>query len=565
MDAEDELAAHQDRDTRRAREQELLSKRADQEERRRISRLERESVWKAERDRREAEVLAEKRRREGERVQYVKDMETWDRDLIFKRESESRETIMKEFRDMERREVRRMMEALQKEKEERARRDREEAYLSQQEALRAEREMTMRAEQERLNMFLQSTAALQAASAEQAVGAHLQTPVYEGPSSSAELLGGRYTNLPLECDEWSVEDVIAWFQRLNLSKDYSNLLRDNNIVGSVLPAMRDRDWKELGIHSLGDRRQLERFIPTLLPATKVAAGLAGVATPGGSRKGSLASADADTGKIDIIKDPAYKETVQKFRDLHQRLKDKDRELQELRKEAEKAHLESSDIVQKAVEQLEDQHRREAELVQYTNRLGHLEFERAKKVQDMVAEENERARELEKLFDDQRQAMLDRDRARSDDYSGALDMARQSVWNRCQQREQDLADQSRTLHALERQRETELKSMLDDQLRVEEEKLRKFEEEEQARIDLIKKRVEEEAHRARDRLDEIAKRDVEISRLEDEITRVRAAQQSGAVPPSLNVPDQSTFTDAEGYDAQVKQHQTQLNELYDRAN
>eukprot|EP01114_Cavostelium_apophysatum_P000258 TRINITY_DN1024_c0_g2_i1.p1 TRINITY_DN1024_c0_g2~~TRINITY_DN1024_c0_g2_i1.p1 ORF type:complete len:803 (+),score=220.76 TRINITY_DN1024_c0_g2_i1:98-2506(+) len=59
-------------------------------------------------------------------------------------------------------------------------------------------------------------------------------------------------------EDWSVDEVIAWTQKLNLSKDYAAVLRENNINGKVLKTMSKEDWKEIGITVFGDLRILSQ-------------------------------------------------------------------------------------------------------------------------------------------------------------------------------------------------------------------------------------------------------------------------------------------------------------------
>jgi len=53
-----------------------------------------------------------------------------------------------------------------------------------------------------------------------------------------------------------VDEVIEWMSRLNLSKNYSPLLKEHNINGIVLKTMTKEDWNTIGINVFGDVRTL---------------------------------------------------------------------------------------------------------------------------------------------------------------------------------------------------------------------------------------------------------------------------------------------------------------------
>jgi class 3 adenylate cyclase len=57
-------------------------------------------------------------------------------------------------------------------------------------------------------------------------------------------------------------DVAAWLQELGLER-YAQAFRDNHIDGGVLPTLSDQDLRELGVVSLGHRRQLLQAIAAL--------------------------------------------------------------------------------------------------------------------------------------------------------------------------------------------------------------------------------------------------------------------------------------------------------------
>jgi len=60
---------------------------------------------------------------------------------------------------------------------------------------------------------------------------------------------------------WSIDDVVRWIKNLSLSQDYSQLIMDNAVDGSVLMTMTtDDDWKYLGITKFGDIRKCKMAI-----------------------------------------------------------------------------------------------------------------------------------------------------------------------------------------------------------------------------------------------------------------------------------------------------------------
>lgn len=59
-----------------------------------------------------------------------------------------------------------------------------------------------------------------------------------------------------------VEEVCEWMKTLRLSKDYSDLIRNNAIDGDVLKYMTDKQsWKDLGITTFGDLVKITSNIP----------------------------------------------------------------------------------------------------------------------------------------------------------------------------------------------------------------------------------------------------------------------------------------------------------------
>jgi hypothetical protein len=56
-----------------------------------------------------------------------------------------------------------------------------------------------------------------------------------------------------------VQQIADWLQKLGLGQ-YAQRFADNDISFAVLPDLTDQDLKELGVASLGHRRQLLRAI-----------------------------------------------------------------------------------------------------------------------------------------------------------------------------------------------------------------------------------------------------------------------------------------------------------------
>ena len=66
--------------------------------------------------------------------------------------------------------------------------------------------------------------------------------------------------------KWSVDEVMEWVATLQLKKNYSQLLKDNDVEGDVLVEhlKTKDDWNELGITAFGDQRKLIRATQILL-------------------------------------------------------------------------------------------------------------------------------------------------------------------------------------------------------------------------------------------------------------------------------------------------------------
>jgi SAM domain (Sterile alpha motif)/Adenylate and Guanylate cyclase catalytic domain len=73
-----------------------------------------------------------------------------------------------------------------------------------------------------------------------------------------------------------MQQVADWLQKLGLGK-YAQSFAENDISFSILPDLTDNDLKELGVASLGHRRQLLRAITDLTdrepPSSKLTAEL----------------------------------------------------------------------------------------------------------------------------------------------------------------------------------------------------------------------------------------------------------------------------------------------------
>src|SRR5579885_3390092 len=55
----------------------------------------------------------------------------------------------------------------------------------------------------------------------------------------------------------NVEDVCEWMKTLELTKDYSDIIKSNGIDGKALKHMTTKqDWNELGITALGDIKKI---------------------------------------------------------------------------------------------------------------------------------------------------------------------------------------------------------------------------------------------------------------------------------------------------------------------
>eukprot|EP01062_Namystynia_karyoxenos_P023138 TRINITY_DN188_c2_g1_i1.p1 TRINITY_DN188_c2_g1~~TRINITY_DN188_c2_g1_i1.p1 ORF type:complete len:422 (+),score=162.43 TRINITY_DN188_c2_g1_i1:80-1267(+) len=64
--------------------------------------------------------------------------------------------------------------------------------------------------------------------------------------------------------EGTAEQVAQWAATLGLGSDYSKLLVENSIDGSVLQTLSEDDLKEIGVKSFGDRRKIKMALQKLL-------------------------------------------------------------------------------------------------------------------------------------------------------------------------------------------------------------------------------------------------------------------------------------------------------------
>ena len=65
-----------------------------------------------------------------------------------------------------------------------------------------------------------------------------------------------------------MQQIADWLQRLGLGQ-YAQRFAENDISFSILPDLTDQDLKELGVASLGHRRQLHQpKPPSGVPATR---------------------------------------------------------------------------------------------------------------------------------------------------------------------------------------------------------------------------------------------------------------------------------------------------------
>jgi len=57
--------------------------------------------------------------------------------------------------------------------------------------------------------------------------------------------------------EWSIEEVILWFNEIRLSDSYAETVRSKQLTGARLQLFHTvEDWRQIGIWKLGDCRKL---------------------------------------------------------------------------------------------------------------------------------------------------------------------------------------------------------------------------------------------------------------------------------------------------------------------
>jgi capsular polysaccharide biosynthesis protein len=59
-------------------------------------------------------------------------------------------------------------------------------------------------------------------------------------------------SLDQKVSTWKVEDVAEWLRSLQLSNDYSKIIKEHAITGKVLLGMKKEEFNEIGIKVFGD-------------------------------------------------------------------------------------------------------------------------------------------------------------------------------------------------------------------------------------------------------------------------------------------------------------------------
>ena len=87
-------------------------------------------------------------------------------------------------------------------------------------------------------------------------------------NSCPELVSSKLCGLPANGAGLPMQQVSDWLEKLGLVQ-YAQRFAENDITVAILPDLTDQDLKELGVASLGHRRQLLRAIVELgnAPAT----------------------------------------------------------------------------------------------------------------------------------------------------------------------------------------------------------------------------------------------------------------------------------------------------------
>eukprot|EP01120_Amphizonella_sp_Union-15-10_P011274 TRINITY_DN4734_c0_g1_i7.p1 TRINITY_DN4734_c0_g1~~TRINITY_DN4734_c0_g1_i7.p1 ORF type:complete len:681 (+),score=100.46 TRINITY_DN4734_c0_g1_i7:53-2095(+) len=60
--------------------------------------------------------------------------------------------------------------------------------------------------------------------------------------------------------EWNIDEVVNWMNGLGLSQDFSHIVRDEHITGSVVLGMTKEDWHNLGVTKFGDLKLLTNHL-----------------------------------------------------------------------------------------------------------------------------------------------------------------------------------------------------------------------------------------------------------------------------------------------------------------
>jgi SAM domain (Sterile alpha motif) len=75
-----------------------------------------------------------------------------------------------------------------------------------------------------------------------------------------------------------MEDITSWLKTLGLER-YAACFAENDISFAILPDLTDQDLKEIGVSSVGHRRQLLRAIAERTPAIESATHTVSTAAP----------------------------------------------------------------------------------------------------------------------------------------------------------------------------------------------------------------------------------------------------------------------------------------------
>ena len=89
-------------------------------------------------------------------------------------------------------------------------------------------------------------------------------------------------------EEWTMDDVATWLTTIKMEHHIASF-RKNGIYGEAFASLTPDDYAELGITTMGDRKNLKALHAKLFPATAPAP----IATPAAAPAGAPANADAD--------------------------------------------------------------------------------------------------------------------------------------------------------------------------------------------------------------------------------------------------------------------------------